>query len=147
MSTHPRNTSRQENLKSLNFDNFLFRPKVTDIYVNNSIWLLIAILTPHKVSCVYVLSLVRKWEIYVSDCGRRISRPEVNFKNFFHVTLEIISFYNIYEFEVDHMKNKRDFGHRKSRNWKVFGRLPEVDASISGRLNIFLIYRIDLINW
>ena len=100
-----------------------------------------------KVSSVYVLSLVRNWEIYVSNCGRRISRPEVNFTKVFHVTKDLIYIYNIYKFQIDHSKNKRDLGHQKSRKWKVFQRLPEVDESVSGRLNIFWYYNRDLINW
>ena len=105
------------------------------------------ILTPLKVASVYVLSLVRKLEIYVSNCGRRISQPEVNFTKLFHVTLDLITVYNIYNIQVDHMENKRDLGHRKSRKWKAFRRLPEVDESVCGRSNIFLYYKRDLINW
>ena len=103
--------------------------------------------SPLKISGDYVLSLVRKWERYVSNCGRRISRPEVNFTKLFHVTLELISVYNIHKFQVNHLKNKWHLGHRKSRKWKVFWRLPEVDESVSGRLNIFWYYNRDLINW
>ena len=107
----------------------------------------IAILSSLKVSSDYVLSLVRKWEKYVSNCGRRISRPEVNFTKLFHVTKDLIYIYNIYKFQIDHLKNKRDLGHRKSRKWKVFRRLPEVDKSVSGRSNIFWYYKRDLLNW
>ena len=45
------------------------------------------------------------------------------------------------------MKNKRDLGHQKSRNWKVFRRLPEVDESVSGRHNIIWYIKRELINW
>ena len=107
----------------------------------------IAILWSLKVSSVYLLSLLRKWEIYVSNCGRRISRPEVNFIKLFHVTKDLIYMYNIYKFQIDHLKNRRDLGHRKSRKWKVFQRLPEVDESVSGRPNIFWYYKRDPINW
>ena len=107
----------------------------------------IAILWSLKVSSVYVLSLVRKWEIYVSNCGRRISRPEVNFTKLFHVTKDLIYIYNIYKFQIDHLKNNWDLGHRKSRKWKVFQRLPEVDESVSGRPNIFWYYKRHSINW
>ena len=41
----------------------------------------------------------------------RISPPEVNFTKLFHVTLDLISVYNIYKFHVNHLKNKGDLGH------------------------------------
>ena len=46
-STWPHSTKLCK--KSLNFDNFLFRPEVTDIHIYNSIWLL-KLKTIHKCS-------------------------------------------------------------------------------------------------
>ena len=57
------------------------------------------------------------------------------------------SVYNIWKFQVNPLKNKRDLGHRKSRKRRVFRLLPEVDESVSGRPNIFWCYKTDLINW
>ena len=37
--------------------------------------------------------------------------------------------------------------HWKSRKWKVFRRLPEVDESVSGRPNIFWYYERHSLNW
>ena len=71
----------------------------------------------------------------------------MNFTKLVHVTLDLISVYNIYKFQVNHLKNKRDLGHRKSRKWKVFRRLPEVDESVSGRSNIFWHYKRHSFNW
>ena len=50
-----------------------------------------------------------------------------------YVTLDPITGYNIYKFQIDHLKNKRNLRHRKSKKSKVFRRLLEVDESISGR--------------
>ena len=97
-----------------------------------------------KLQCVLTCEKISK---YASNCRHRISRPEVNFTKLVHVTLDLISVYNIYKFQIDHLKNKRDLGHRKSRKWKVFRRLPEVDKSVSGRSNIFWYYKRDLLNW
>ena len=57
-------------------------------------------------------SYLRENEKYVSNCGRCISRPEVNFTKLFHVTLDLIhvSAYTIYECQVNHMRNKRVWG-------------------------------------
>ena len=101
----------------------------------------IAILSSLKVSSDYVLTVVRKWEKYVSNCGRRISRLEVNFTKPFDVTLDLINVYNIYKFHVNHLKNNWDFGHWKSRKRKVFRRLPEVDEFVSGLFYIFRYYK------
>ena len=104
-------------------------------------------LSPLKVSSDYLLSLVRKWEIYVSNCGRRISRPEVNFTKLFHVTLELICVYNIYKFQVNHLKNKRDLGHRKSRKWKVFYDYRKLKNLFPVGLIFSDATKRDLINW
>ena len=80
---------------------------------------------------------MRKREIYESNCGRRISRPEVNFTKLFQLTKDLINIYNIYKFHTIHLKNKRDLGHRKQEKRKVFRQLPEVDESLSCRPNIF----------
>ena len=63
---------------------------------------------------------MRKWWIYVSNCGRRISQPEINFTKLFHVTLDLVSVYKKYKFQVNHLKNKQDLGHRKSRKMKSY---------------------------
>ena len=39
---------------------------------------------------------MRKREIYVLNCGRRMPQPEVNFIKLFHVPLDLVSVYNIY---------------------------------------------------
>ena len=71
----------------------------------------------------------------------------MKFTKLVQVTLDLISVYNIYKFHVNHFKNKWDLGHRKSRKWKVFRRLPEVDESVSGRPNIFWYYERHSLNW
>ena len=94
-----------------------------------------------QVSSVYVLSLVTKWEIYISNCGRHISPTEVTFTKLFHVTLDLIGVYNIYKFQVNHLKNKPDLGHRKSRKMKSI-------STITGSWRIsFWYYKRDHINW
>ena len=138
----PSNTSWQENLKSSKFWQLPVKTG-SDEHTHKHLY----ILSPQKVSRVNILSLVRIWEIYVSNCGHRISRPEVNFIKLFHITLDLISVYNIYKFQVNHLKNKRDLWYRKSRKWNFFRQLPEVDESVSGRHNIFWYYKRDLINW
>ena len=63
------------------------------------------------------------------------------------LNLDHISVYIIYKFHVNHLKKKRDLGQRKSRKWKVFRWLPEVDESISDRPYIFWYYKRHTFNW
>ena len=55
------------------------------------------------------------------------------FQKTFH---DLISFYKTCKSQVNHLKNKRDLGHRNSRKW-----LPEVGESVSSQPNIFWYYK------
>ena len=103
-------------------------------------------LSPLQVSSVCVLSFVRKWEKYMWNCGHRISRPEVHFQA---VSLELNSVYVMQwcKFQVNHLKNKRDLRHQKSRKWKVFWQLPGVDKSVSVGANIYWYYKRNTFNF
>ena len=71
----------------------------------------------------------------------------VNFTKLVHDTLDLINVYNICKFQFNHLKDKRDFGHKKSRNFKVFRRLLEVYESFSSMDTIFWYIKREFFNW
>ena len=62
----------------------------------------------------------KKGGICVSNCVYHISRPEVNFIKRFHVTVDLISVYNIYKFQVNHLKTSEIWGINNQGNKKFF---------------------------